>query len=491
MPALLTLVKINSVTVTSYTIGYEHDSVFGDEIGTVEIKAVKTITAAVTLAANQTVEIWRGATGTTSDEKIFSGYLETYIQDGGLYKIKARDKLWTLVRQEKTRTFLNTDAEAGKFSEIFKTLVTGAGLSADSTTVQDSGTAFILKKFVCNHDDPFDKCKELADALDWQFYYKAATDKVYFEPKGFSNYTATLTVGSNVINVPVWKYDVSDMINDVTIVGSFQVVTERELKSGTGAQTSFTLSYEPESTEVYVGGVFKTGQVEGSTASADYYVDKKTKTIRFATAPASGSSNIQIDYGRAIPTPVHLINSSSVATYGTFKKTFILLDVKNTADAENRARKILQRYSTPFRSGVLHLSGLSTASIAVGQNVTVSDTLNGVSGQFTVTKYTIKYPTPYDEVHVGDKEWRLAEWQADMATRVFKLEQKELLNEDYLLEVVSVGTNMKMRRKSLTIQTQTIADSFVLGHPVNGILGTSLLGDRRGAASNVFTVTYF
>jgi hypothetical protein len=74
---MLTQVKINSVDVSSYVLNYEIDNSLTDSITQAEMKLYRKVFDIVTINNGQTIEIWRGWS-TSTDEKIFSGYIESY-----------------------------------------------------------------------------------------------------------------------------------------------------------------------------------------------------------------------------------------------------------------------------------------------------------------------------------------------------------------------------------------------------------------------------
>ena len=262
------------------------------------------------------------------------------------------------MRKEVTHTYdSNIDASAGKISEIFKDLVTTyGGLTADALSIQDSGTTIIYDKFVCNHSDIFDRCKALATVLDWQMYYRADTDKVYFEPKGFTSNSMILTIGDNVYELPKWTFDMTEMCNDLTVVGAYQEIETTE--SGRIGTTSgyatdgVLLTFEPISVKVYADAsnpptTLKTGGLPDSSTGYYYYVDKPNKKVLPATGTSFTSGDyFEIRYSHAVPIPVHMTNDASIALYGQFKKTQTFKDIRSVGDAEQRGTNWLLLYSS-------------------------------------------------------------------------------------------------------------------------------------------------
>lgn len=440
--------EINGVNVDDYIVNWEIERVYGDAIAQVSIKVLKTITSAVTLANGQTLELWRGWALAT-EEKVFDGYIEKYEVEGGVIKITGKDKAWDLVRKEVTHTYdKDIDASAGKISEIFEDLVeTYGGLTAD---MQDSGTTLIIDKFVCNHTDIFERCKKLAEILDWQIYYDSANNTVHFEPKGYVTNANTLTVGSNILQVPKWNYDITEMVNDVTIVGAYQEVETTESgRIGTTAgytNADIAISYEPISVKVYGDAAnppttLKVGGTPDSTATYNYYVDKNQKKL----FPKGGTTfttddYYEIRYSLAAPIPVHMWNQTSITTYGQFRKTVTFTDIRTVTDAENRGTNYLVKYSTPFIYTTLRVKNVSTYGLNVGQMIRVVDSISSpaVDSWLMINRHRIRYPTEYDELEVGDKYWRLAEWQAKVEEKLKRIEEDSWKNQDIVTELVTM-----------------------------------------------------
>ena len=453
------------------------------------------------LNPGQIIEIWRGWS-TPTDEKIFSGYIEKYEPDGGLIRIVAKDKFWDLIRKEITHVYDSTiDASAGKISEIFKDIVTTyGGLTADAGSIQDSGTAITIGKFVCNHTDLFERCTALATALGWQFYYRADTDKVYFEPVGYPVNANTLTVGNNIVKVPKWSYDNTEMVNDLTVVGAYSEVETTEsgrIGTTTGYNTTdVQLSAIPISVKVYNDNsnpptTLKIGGVPNSTTTFDYYVDFNQKKIYPAPSTTfANNSYVETRYSLAAPIPIHQTNDASITAYGQFKKTITFTDIKTIADAEARGQNYLLKYSTPFVYGTIQVKSLSTNGLRAGQTVTVVDNVSTptLNEPLAINRHTIRYPADFEECEVGDKMWRLSEWQADIQTALKRIAEDQLQNQDIVTELItadnSINSPIKVRPRYRMIKTQNASgDGIIWGNPAFAIWGTNKWTDGTGVLS--------
>jgi len=503
-----TQVKINNTDVTTTVNNYKYQKKFGESVSSITIEFTKTLKDTITPEIGQTVEVWRGWT-TAADEKIFKGTLTRKKLEGGKIIIISEDMLGTAKDKEVTYSYdEDIDASAGKISDIFKDLIsTYTDLTADAVSVQDSGDTDTLNKFICDHADVFERCKTLADILDWQFYYRADTDKVYFEPKGYTNNSTVLTTGTQITNLPKWTYDRTLLCNDVTFIGAEQLVETTETFNGDGNTKNFTLTYKPHSVKVYISSTLKSGTVEGSGLTKDYYIDYEKKRIRFASAPGSGSDNIEVRYSHAVPTPVNVFDETSKTNYGEVKKTFIKTDIRHIDDAERRATKYLEQHKNPFVFTKLQLRNISLASISVGNNIRIDDNINNEDRFVVIKTHTMRYPSKFDEVDVGDKEFKLADWGSNVAENLHRLEEEQAKNQEFLLHVVSAAEPIKIQRDTIQILARPIGSTFILGHDISatdpglsrGMLGSfagsllPLLGDHRGFnyTENLSSTTYY
>ena len=156
--------------------------------------APRSISDTVSINTGQIVEVETGWT-TSTDFRIFYGYIETYEPDGGFVRIRCKAEIWDLIRKNVNKVYdSGIDASAGEISAIAVDLIeTYGGMTASA---QSSGTAEgnTIDVFKSIHTDIYGRVMTLAKALDWQVHYKASDKKVYFEPRGYTDSGITLTV---------------------------------------------------------------------------------------------------------------------------------------------------------------------------------------------------------------------------------------------------------------------------------------------------------
>jgi len=473
---MLTEVKINDVDVTSSVIEWELEDEFGVTIKEIKINLLKNITAPVN---GQTITVKRGESSAT-EQFIFDGYITEIKKSSGEYILFAKDKLFDLVRNEVTYSYdknidLNQD---GKISDIFKDLINtygGGTLVADDTSVQDSGTVNILTKFICNHEDVFKKCEELAEILDWQFYYDEDNSLVYFEPKGFLGLNGTLTIGTNVRKLTKWSDDSTELLNEVTLFGAKQDVQQEKYHNGDASETEFAIDYEPTDIRVEhpVGTILQGGLTDDP--NSDYSVDKSRKLVMFKNPPANGSNNIYIRYSYSVPIPVTGYNQTSIDDYGKYKKTLFFEDISTVEDAEEKVNSLIGRYSVPFIS--TSLIPTTQVDLKPGQTVRVIDSENDEDRVLLVNTVKKQWPHQGDNIYVGDRIWKTADWQTEVVDRIQKLEQEFARISDYLVHVINISHTSTFTRNRMEVwRRRMIGVTGIYGHSNQGIYGLAYYG---------------
>ncbi len=504
------LVKLGGTDVTSYLQNAERVSTYGDAITTYSFEFTKNVNDAVAISNALTVEVWLDSS-TPPTTKVFDGFIDLFKPEKGMIEIIAKDQLAVLINRQVQHYYnsgVNGDASYpdGKLSNIFADLVVTHGtLSCISfgigLTVQDSGTETVQTEFPCRNADIFERCKKLADTLNWVFYYKASDGEVYFEPKNYTTNANTLTVGIEIVELPTWEYDRSEMINDLRLEGAQQLVTGTQIFSGNASETVFTLSNIPVVTSVYYSAAknynttaklaseIQEGVIKGAGGGI-YELDTAANTITFtAFVPANSANNILAEVSYYAPIPIHMDNTPSKQIYGTYAKTITLTDVLNLPDAWNRANIILEKYRVPFISAKLKVKWENDLDLVLGQAIHIVDSINepNVDQNFTIYKITDLYPQSLVEIEIGDKQFTIEEYQANIIERVKRLEEGLIGTTTDFSEIVQTEIPIAATLSSTNVLIQSINDSFVLGHPDNAILGMggTPLGNRVSTLSDM------
>jgi len=487
-------VEFDSNDVTSYLKKCVKTETYGYSVAVYEMEFAQQVNDVVTIEPGVAVEVYLDSS-TPPTTLVFKGQIDDYKEENGVMRVTCKDELAKLIDLEVTQVYdKNVPSDPsypdGKISDIFIDIVeTYGGLDTNSgATVQDSGTDVVLSKFVCNHADPFERCKKLAETLNWVFYYRADTDYVYFEPKNYTVNSNTLTVGGNVVKIPTWEFDKSEMINIVRVEGANQLVQTFELFSGDASETEFDLTNIPQDLAVFYDASTnfsttartqadaETIDVKDATGTHTVEVDRERKKIEFITfTPASATNNILVEYSYIAPIPVRLKNSASISQYGTYEKTVGFTDVDSLDDAWKRGENILAKYANPFKSAKLTVLWTNSLGLRVGQQIRVVDSVSQptIDQDFTIYKTRDYWPENITEIEVGDKQFTIDEYQANVLERVKRLEQSLSSSGVAVTEIESVDVEFNVLPDTTDIGLELINDGFTLGdtsHYDNGIL---------------------
>ena len=450
----------------------------------------------------QSLEIYEGYSGTANIRR-FKGLVIKKNEDVQHWNVVAYSNKYKAVLANLRKHYKITGTEGGKISEIFKDLMDNAGLSYDSSTIQDSGTTILLTDFLVKGTDIAERADALADRINWQWRYESSSDKVYFEPRGFRTNTSTIFAGgtnNNIVNKQlVWKDDDTSVVNEVNVEGAFdRVVEPTQLESGTGAQTEFTLNFIPDSIEVTVDGIEQTiGKKNVLETGVDVVLDSANQLLTFqpGSIPPSGTNNIAIKITRLIETPVTVRDEESITEANNVisSTTITLSDVVSIDDAELIGQNYIDRRKGGFSSTILLMkpSLVEDLNLEVGQLIPFQSVFNpNRNNTYLITKLVRSDPETHIEVHIGNKEFKLFDTDFDSLMRLKRLEER-FKSEDILLNIIRKLTNTLDITNSLTIVKENINDTFTLDHPVNSLLDQGQILDLLNTSSSNWTGSGF
>jgi hypothetical protein len=78
--------------------------------------------------------------------------------------------------------------------------------------------------------------------------------------------------------------------------------------------------------------------------------------------------------------------------------------------------------------------------------------INNINKTLFISKIKIKWPYNYDEIEVGDKIWKLGDWNATADDRIRRLEEQASKNQDIIVAVLGVNRKIRHRRRYITLE---------------------------------------
>jgi len=520
----LKYIEVDSIDITDYVGAFIVTEKFSEYFKTAVITCKKTLSNLITYddktIIGKSVIIKRGVSSANEDI-LFRGYVASAKFEGAKATLSCEDKLSRTKKQIINESFdWNVDPEAGVISELVKTIISeNTNLTYSASSIQDSGSFFIREKFICRHRTVWSALQELAYSIDWSIYYNPNDDLVYFEPKGYRSGTTILSTSTNIVKLPKWNIDSSNLFNQITVIGSPQEVIK---KAGPyqldGSQAGWgtlylTLNDKPIAVKLLcdtdaVPTTEKVLGVEGTSTTYDYSVNKEQYKIDFNTAtfaPTDAHYAI-VEYTYNLPVNVTRKNQTSIDLYsdGTAKAvTQNREDIKTNEDAASWASKQLAVYSEPFYSTTLQVRGVN--DLMIGWNYTIQDNIQGIEEDLMIKTIVYTYPYRYDEIEVSNKEYRELNLATEPSERIRRLEEKQTDDSDKLVIYNDFSRTLNIEKRWSKVWQKGISGTFmiwghpssrglwgtpntwntwqsgfILGHPTFGLIGTGILGEAPG-----------
>ena len=414
-----TKVILNDTDITDFVLEWNYDVTYTDSyITSVSLLLANSVNNVISttetdlLRKESYIEIYRGVT--TADTILFKGVIAEIKYGKSQINLLCYDKLYITKKRKITYSYdKDIDPSAGVVSEIFKDIITRkTDLVVDTDSVQYSGTVNILNKFICKSESVFDKCKDLAEAIGWIFYYNPETDKVYFEPKGYVNNEYVINSAQNVTNPIIWRVDETSVFNTLELQGAEKEVSTIETgRIGTtpGYTTSeIQLSNEPKIVRVLCGAsnpptTERTIGVRNKDVDFDAYVDENKRQIVWNTSvyTPGASDYVIVEYTYLKSVPIFATDYDSVDLYDIKDKTIFRTDITEVKDAELYALEYINDYKDPVRSATV--SVVNIPNLYPGQKILVIDDLHNINDVFFITRVTKKYPFTADVVEITSK----------------------------------------------------------------------------------------
>jgi len=317
-----------------------------------------------TFNLNDEVLVYADKDSSPATTKIFVGIVEdiSYTGNNVDEKLVLKGRDYGAVLQDMTVQpiiFKNRDA-----GEIAKVIVETNSLGIVSTDGIDTASGTVITKIGFNHKNIFDALKELAELADFYFYVDADKD-VHFEIK--EGISSGLTFNNTNVTHANFNTNDSQIFNKIWVYGD-RILTGATDVGGIGAGSEFKLTDKPHNSRVFVDSTLQeTGGVIGmddplNTSGLKYVVDFNEKNIVFVSGlaagdniPASGTSNVQVDYERSSPILKFTQDGDSIEAYGPKTKVISDTSIKDYSAANDKAVSYLADHKNPIIQGKIRV----------------------------------------------------------------------------------------------------------------------------------------
>ena len=257
-----------------------------------------------------------------------------------------------------------------------------------------------------------DILKDMA-ALTNRVFYTTGSKLLVFDDASFNDLSLVLKHGTDV-RIEDDGYDDTEIVNDLTVLGQNLIYSTIDTFNGDNSDTVFTLDNNPVVVRVSVGGVEKTPE-------EDYDFDTMARTITFATAPATGSNNISVEYDFERPLYIRGVRETSITTYGRHAKKLNLPWISTKADGIRFVQSYLNRYKDISRKVKVE-SGRLLNSLQENDIVHLTNTQKAIDDDFVIKSIQWTYPQLKTTVEVGEYYFDFFEYDKEIVAKIHDLE---------------------------------------------------------------------
>lgn len=344
------------------------------------------------------------------------------------------------------------------------------------TYASSNSTGIIVDKIAFNKKT----VAEIIEFFSKALFYRFRTDYLkncYFEKDEAENSGVTLTVGDNVINIPLWDRNTNDVVTKITVEGGTQNFTTQDSYTASASQTDFILTYKPNAAiKVTVDGTEKQPEVE-SSSTGDYIVDiEEQKQIIFNT-PLTGGETVVIayTYDRPIQVEAEIYLEDDFGNQIIKERFEKKKYIKKYQEARKYAQKYLSVFGQPNKSTTLIISNFN-ADLVAGNIVRVIDSYEGISENFVIQGVEYKYPENQSIIYVGASNEVIYDWQKEVMNRLQELATNEQ-NIDVFQVNRTIIENINIDlTPTLFSYNRKVYDSWIWG---TSTWGEDKWGDRR------------
>jgi len=362
------------------------------------------------------------------------------------------------------------------------------------TTNNVNVTTTTLNRIIFNHIPVFDALKNLAELSGFYFYIDSDKD-LHFEIKSSSESGLTLN-NTNVVKSK-FKTDDREIVNKIWVYGSRVLSGTQDTFTADGGSI-FTLTYKPHNTQALIGGgsVPKIGgifEIAGATLGSplDYLVnfnDRQTifvsGTIPGDNVPASGAI-VEINYQRSVPIVKFGQDAASVTSYGEHTKVIVDKNITDPNMAEDTVNDQLARNSNPFKQGTIGLQGVF--NLVAGKTIIVNlpyQNVDSVTYDILEVKYKFNTKNNISEqvttVKVSKKIRDVTDTIKQIILDVKKLQAEDIDSSDVITRIETATGSFGVRACEWFIKARSIENVMILGHNINGRLGSPQIGVGSG-----------
>lgn len=334
-----------------------------------------------------------------------------------------------------------------------------------------SGFTIDVQPFI--DTDVMDAIKQILDVLeaDYDVDLDGNFDIIKSGSVTSSFNVSITTSGSNaILDEEGWESDAEDKVSKIILIGDKATYQKSDSFTATASQTEFDLTYKPTgSMRVTKNGTELTPQ-EAGTTTGDYYRDDANQKMYLTTgATLSDAIVVLYDYQKDIR--VEIGTGIDIGMEKIFTKKYI----KSYQEGRKLAKTLANYYTVTASRAKLTVPDYSQFfNLKPNYKIKVNDQIRSVQKNLIISKKTYEYPKGGIKIEVGKNPYDLFDWSKETQQRIKDLEsvnQNNTILQKY--RFILEELNVSVIELSVTKKTRTVGNSFIVGHPTNGTVGTT------------------
>lgn len=255
-----------------------------------------------------------------------------------------------------------------------------------------------------NYQPPSKCLQKIATMIGWDWYIDADKDVHFFNSEtNLAPFNLTDTSANFLWPSISVDTNLQNLKNSVYVIGgnylrSYDASSTPDVYTSVNNTLVYPLgySYDPDTIVITLGGVSQTIGIDQKDSDSGHDVmynagqNGRGAFLRFTSNP--GAASTIKAYGDAqIPVLAHAFDSASILAYGEFQDSIVDKLINTVAEAQARAQAEILQFGQP--DYVLNFRTL-TSGLMVGQNITLTSTLLGITQTFTIKEITVSGNTP-------------------------------------------------------------------------------------------------
>jgi hypothetical protein len=353
------------------------------------------------------------------------------------------------------------------------------------TTTGVTTISTVIPRLVFKQKSIFDCLMQLIE-LAGDFFFYVDEDKILYVLAN-SSVSSGVTINNTNCLSSNFRENIDNVKNKIYVYGDRQLVTQGiQTFTSNGIGSSYTLNDSPTSTKLtYAGSVWTGGVLNMNITPASgvqYLVNYQDKKIVLVSGTYNGNnilpngSNFTVEYQISRPIVKVVQDQNSIDAYGLRMESINDKAIKDPDMAKSIATSKLELKRNPLLEGNCNLQGV--VSLTPGNTVTVNlPNKNQVNETYDIIEANYMFNKANNRadkvlsVRLNERIPTITDVLKDMLLNIKRLDSADIDTTAIIPRIFSFTGSEGIGSTTLSVSSRNINDSFVVGHPINGVMG--------------------